>query len=294
MKRNSMTKVLALCAVLPAFALSGQNLLKNGGAEKGIENWEDSVNVKINKETPAFGNACFEMAPPDECNWAIYNCKLVGSEFIPVDETKTYRISGAFRNVGTAPLELVYFSLIPCDAQKKQIYVYEVNPYPGPGTETVLTAPCGAEDFVLKIKDGSKWKDYQYGCVAFDVDDSENFKDLPNRNISNGFGIKNVDNKGNHWEITLANACGKTYPAGTKVREHALNNNYMYPIILRDLNAADGWKKVEAEIGGTAKFGIVPQNRLWHGTAFVKVLVFVTSPVPGKLLMDDIKFEKVK
>lgn len=282
MRRSLIIKMLTTCSVLLPFILAGQNLLKNGDAENEKENWEDS-RIIINKESPASGTACFEMTHPDG--------KLVSSEFIPVDGTKPYRISGAFRNAGNAPLKRVYFSLIPFDAEKKQIRANEINLY-SQCTETVLTAPCAAEDFVLKIKNGSKWKDSQYGCVAFDVDDSGNLKDLPNRNISNGFGIKSIENKGDYWEVALANTCGKSYPAGTKVREHVAGNNHIYPIIIQDFNTTDEWTKVKAKVSGIAKAG-VPREQFWVATAFIKIYVFVESPERGKLLIDDLKFEEV-
>ncbi len=270
-KSNSKLKTLSPeLASLPLVG-AGQNLVKND-----VESWKGAVK---NSLSPRAGMESFEIAN------SIFN-----SDVIPVDKANDYVLSGWFKNNGDSHLQYVYFSLMPLDTDKKQINAIEFNAYPTLGNETALTEPCAAGDTVLKIKDGTKWKESQNGCIAFDADDSGEFKDLPNRNLSS-IGIKSVANKGDHWEVTLKSNCGKNFPSGTKVREQAASNAYIYPIIIKDLNKDDGWKRFECKLGGMTKT-IVPANKFWPGTAFVRVGVCMGGP--GNLIFSDIRFEEVK
>jgi hypothetical protein len=271
MSEKILLKALVAGLAFLPFIGFGQNLVKNDAAC-----WNGAAKSAVSSQS---GAESFEIAG------AIFN-----SEAIPVDQSKNYVLSGWFKNNGDTPLKYVYFSLMPLDADKKQINSHEFAVFPNSGNETVLTAPCAAGDTVLKIKDGSKWKEYQYGCVAFDVDDSGALKDLPNRNIS-PFGIKSVENKGDHWDVTLMSNCGKDFPAGTKVREHTASNTYIYPVIIKDLSKGDGWKKFEGKVGGMTKF-VVTGDKFWPGTAFVKVGMCINGT--GTLIFSDIKFEEVK
>jgi hypothetical protein len=287
MKINVFVKSLLISvAFLPVIA-KGQNLVENGDAEAGKKNW--SGISSISKDSPQSGEACFEM---DISAYAI------ASGFIPVDGVKSYIISGYFKNPGTAPIKKVYLSLMPFDADKKKISPWEVkiSPPPTGGSETVLAEACKESDTVIKIKDGSKWKAEPFGCIAFNVDTTSNLSDLPNRNCS-ALGIKSVEKKEDHWVVTLAKACGKSYPAGTAVREHQSGSTYIYPNgCIIELSPADGWKKIEGKISGMSTSG-TSGDKFWAKTAFVQVSIF-TSPVDPtaseKLLFDDIRFEEAK
>jgi len=270
MKKILLKTVIAGLILLPLIGV-GQNLVKN---DAGC--WNGAVKID---SAPQSGMESFEVSG-----------LILNSEAIPVDKTKKYIISGWFKNNGDTPLQYVYFLLMPLDANKNQISAHTFNAYPMTGNETVLTAPCAAGDTVLKIKDGSEWKEYQYGCIAFDVDDSGELKDLPNRNLSS-FGIKSVKNKGDYWEVTLNSNCGKNFPVGTKVREQAASSNYIYPVVIKDLNKNDRWKKFESKIDGMTKT-TVTNDEFWPGTAFVRVGLYIAGA--GKLNFSDIRFEEVK
>ncbi|OGV50615.1 MAG: hypothetical protein A2017_06840 [Lentisphaerae bacterium GWF2_44_16] len=249
---------------------SSQNLVNND-----LESWKGATKSNA---SPQPGMESFEISTP-----------TFNTIPIPVDKAKNYALSGWFKNSGDIHLKHVYFSLMPLDADKKQINAHEFNAYPMPGNETFLTAPCIVGDTVLKIKDGSKWKEYQHGCIAFDVDASDENKDLPNSKLSS-IGIKSVEKKDDYWSVTLKSKCGKNFPAGTKVREHAASSSYIYPVTIKDLNQDDGWKKFEGKIGGMTKT-IVTNDRFWPGTKFVRVGVHCG---PGKLVFSDIKLEEIK
>jgi hypothetical protein len=285
-KINVITKCLLISAVFLPIIAKGQNLVENGDAEGGEKNW---TGISVSKDSPQSGGACFEMD---------MKAKAVNSGFIPVDSVKSYVLSGWFKNPGATPIENVHFSLIPFDAEKKQIFVHSVNIFPqSGGSETVLVEPCKKEDTVIKIKDGSKWKAEPSGCIAFNVDTTGNLSDLPNRDTGN-WGIKSVEEKEGHWVVTLARACGKSYPTGTAVRPHQQGSNFIYPKIFA-LSQADGWKKLEGKISGMSRSG-ASGDKFWAKTAFVQVCILI-SPIPAdvasesnKLLFDDIRFEEAK
>ncbi len=286
MKINVITKCLLISVVFLPVIAKGQNLVENGDAEGGIKNW---TGISVSKDSPQSGGACFEMD---------MKAKAVNSGFISVDSVKSYALSGWFKNTGATPIKNVYLSLIPFDAGKKQIFVHSVKIFPrGGGSETVLVEPCQKEDTVIRIKDGSKWKADPFRCIAFNVDTTGDLSDLPNRDTSN-FGIKSVEEKEGHWVVTLARACGKSYPAGTAVRLHQQGSNYIYPKIFA-LSQADGWKKIDGKISGMSASGD-SGDKFWAKTAFVQVCIFI-YPIPvdvasesNKLLFDDIRFEEVK
>ena len=213
---------LALVVVLgQSAAAQGQqaNLVKNGDAETGtLDNWDGFA--KVVSEGAHSGKHCFSVAN---------SVQVMSKEFIPIDTTKTYVVTGWFKSTGKAPSQ-IYLGCAPFDEKKESIYPYHV--FCIAGTETTLAEACKAEDTVLKIANGAKWNTAPYTCVAFDVDDSGQLKDLPNRNLSiyvdPGIGVEKVENKGGHWAVQLKAKCGRAYPAGTKVREHVSGATYMY------------------------------------------------------------------
>ena len=81
MKKRTITQISVLCIALSTLTAMGQNLVKNGDAEKGSKTW--SGNAQINKEKQASGAACFELSGFD---------KLCSTEMIPVDGAKTYKL----------------------------------------------------------------------------------------------------------------------------------------------------------------------------------------------------------
>ena len=271
----STTKILTLVVSMAPFVLGAQNLVKNGDAETGVECWPKG-SVQAVAEKPHAGASCFKTA----------TTHVVSTEIIPIDGAKTYKISGWFKSADDKKADL-YFGLSPLDADKKTIIANYVNVMPG--TETELAAACKPEDTVIKVKDGSKWdiKD-KYSHVAFEVDNSGEYKDLPNKNISAGV-ITKVDKKDNLSEVTFDKPCGMTFPAGSKVRIHK-DGGYMYPVYAGGFQSPD-WKEFSAEIKGSAKFGCGGQQ-FWPGTQNVQILVLSLNG--GMVFFDDLKLEEKK
>jgi len=264
-------KTLLFAVSMIPFVLNAQNLLKNGDAEKNLETWENNQ-IQISNANPHSGKNCFEMLG----NW------VTNSQIIAIDPLKSYKLSGWVKNTDTKK-RTVYLSLMPLDANKERIKCENVNSIAN--TETELAEACRAEDTVIKIKDANNWKfsENKLDLIAFNI--LNDYKDLPNFNISGGAVIK-AEIKNTIWELTLDKACGKTYPAGTKVRQHQYASGFIYPVYQHEFNSAD-WKELTGEIKGMSKFG-AGGNQFWAGTKYVQVII------GGMIYFDDIKFEEQK
>ena len=268
----SKVKALFLAASMVPLALGAQNLIKNGDAEANLENWVPEA-VQVVTENPHSGKSCFKNIQPN----------IIGADIIPVDGTKTYQLSGWFKSAGDKAA-ILYFGLMPLDANKVQINAPHVNLIEG--TETELAEACKAGDTVLKAKDAGKWNlSDKTDVIAFNVQDD--YKDLPNRNISPI--VTKAENKNNVWELTLDKPCGKAYPAGTKVRQHKYSSSYMYSAVNDSFQSAD-WVQFAGQIKGTAKSG-AGGTQFWPGTKYVQIVI-LALPGGGKIYFDDLTLEE--
>ena len=130
--------------------------------------------------------------------------------------------------------------------------------------------------------------------VAFDIDRTGAFKDLPNRNLSAG-GIISIRKKGAIYEVTFNAPVGLNRPAGTAVRQHENAPPYIY------LGAAGAqiqkdWKEFSGTIGKELKFGVNPGNRWWRGTRSVKLVLLVNYAGDNsqKSLLKEVKLQKIE
>ncbi|NCU32444.1 MAG: hypothetical protein EOM23_05835 [Candidatus Moranbacteria bacterium] len=249
--------------------------MKNGDAEADIANWTKGQ-VQVTAENPHSGKNCFKTL----------STSIVSSELIPVDTTKTYKISGWFKSADDKKTNL-YLGLMPLDADKKHIQCVFVNALPG--SETELAEPCKAEDTVLKVKDASKWViKNKYNHVAFETDNSGAFKDLPNSKITSS--IVKVEQNGTVWDLTLEKPCGKAYPANTPVRIQRDGATYMYPVVNANFQSPE-WKEITGQVKGLGKSG-TSGLQFWPGTKYVKVIILALNG--GMFYFDDVKFEEVE
>lgn len=250
------------------------NLLKNGDAETGaLDNWSGLSGV-VSLE-PHAGKFSFSRRG---------NATVTSTQLLPLDPDKTYTLTGWFKSAGQEPSRL-HFGYIPYDADKKSIQPVNVTRLAG--TETTLTQDCHPDDTIVKIANGAKWRIITHARIAFEIDDSGQYNDLPNRKLS-GSGVNKIEDKGDHWEIHLANKCGLAYPAGTKIGEHISGATFIY-------NAASGapvphtWTKYTANIKGVARNG-GPTNKWWRGTEYFRVLMLTNyaQNAEFELLIDDL------
>lgn len=271
---------LLTSALLAGFTLStmadGENLLKNGNAENGIENWN---NVQVISENPHSGKNAFLV---------VEQAAVISKDLIPVNNLRTYKLSGYFKSSTQTPAKKLLLGFVPYDENKKPILCQEVNAVQG--TDTELVQECMAEDMSIKVKDAGKWivdDGAAQRMIAFNTDDSGEYKDLPNRNISL-FGVEALTKLDNCWEVKLKKPCGRNFPAGTKVREHSAGNTYIYPLIASEIGPE--WKEYSAKIYTKAK-AAAATTQWWPGTKYVNVLIL---PLNGKVIFDDITLEEAK
>lgn len=256
--------------------IDNQNLVLDGDAESGtIDNWSGLDGVEGGDMYS--GNFSFSRAG---------NSQMISNEFIPIDTSKTYNLSGWFKSAGTAGESLLYFGFIPYDENQERIARGDIDIYPD--TETTLLEAIVDTDKIIKVTDGTNWQAYAYAYMAFEVDDSGNYTDLPNRNLSN-YGIIRVEDMGTHWEIEFDTSVGKSYPAGTKVREHLSGGSYMYEAFGGGATPAV-WTQHSSTTGGENLFGGAP-GKWWKKTKYAKIIILANYAQDDtyELLVDDLE-----
>ncbi|MEI8309650.1 MAG: hypothetical protein WCH98_02720 [Verrucomicrobiota bacterium] len=200
--------------------------------------------------------------------------ELQSEKSLKIDPQKTYRLSGSFHQTAESAATTLYFGVAPLDEEGKAINSNQVNVVEG--TETELAANCQPADTVVTIKNGTKWEispeGATYECIAFDVDDSGKFTDLPNSNLSK-LGIVEVTKAGDGFEVTLAKPCGVTYPAGTKVRKHLASSNGIYAAA-SGKKLSQEWTELSGNIEPGPLFGN-PKDKWWKGTKRAKIVIIV-------------------
>ena len=208
---------------------------------------------------------------------------IVSRDFIPIEEGKIYKLSGEFKALGEEPSKL-YFGYGPYTKSKKFISKQSVNFIEG--TETELVRACKPTDKIIFIKNAKNWHAGNINYIAFGIDRSGKYLDLPNFNLSPA-GIEKINKSDNCYEIILKKACGKTYPAGTKIREHASGANYIY-------NAADNslvnekWNTFPGFIMSN-KFDL-SINNCYPKTKYIKLIMLPNNGTPKSTL----QFKNIK
>lgn len=252
-----------------------QNLAKNGNAEAGLENW-DNKQVQLVTENPHSGKNCFKTVTSN----------VLSTEPIPVNTDNVYTISGWFKSVDDKKVAL-YLGFMPLNEDKKQIQCFNVLPMAGV-PETELVQECISSDTILKVKDASKWQFNQFAKIAFDVDTSGEYKDLPNFNIYTG-KILGAENKGTYWELKLEKPCNNSFPVKTKIREHRDGATYIYSVNKMDFNSQT-WQQLSGTTRDYSNVGM-DGGKFWKGTKYVKIMVLSNG---GAVYFDDIKLEEKK
>lgn len=213
---------------------------------------------------------------------------LIFKDTLPVDTNKTYILSGEFKGTG-ATGAICHFGLQCLNDKEQKIHPRYINMHPY--TDTELVAPCTYSDKVLKVKNASKWITGPYVCVAFEA--KPKGEDLPNNNISRGWGVTKVEKKDTFWEITLKNPCGKEYPAGTKLREH--KDSYLLNYVAGSLKSSDKWQAFSGKITGvTSNCGVHNMFRLGTKTVQIRFLLNYNKVKNAGFLFKNIKFTEVK
>jgi hypothetical protein len=210
--------------------------------------------------------------------------------YIPVNANKIYKLSGEFKSLN--PIKsIISFGYIPYTGDKKFISSSSAN-YVSE-TETELIKPCISTDKVIVVKDASNWKITWNGCVAFDIDDSGQYKDIPNFKFSS-FGIENIKKSGQWWNVYLKKEIGSDYPANTKIREHMAGSAQIFNVE-DQFSLSDNWTKLQSINGrGTytpLEFGHNTLSGLFLGTKYIKIVISVNC---GNIDNAEIGFKNIK
>jgi hypothetical protein len=253
------------------------NLIKNGGAETGdISGWSGFASTSDKAQE---GTKSFVLKP---------NGAAISADVIEVDPKARYELSGfmvAEEGSGTC-----HFGFRPLDADKKQILSEQITMLKG--TETKLREAATKGATVLKIENGQAWVfdekwTPQFGCVAFNVDDSGAFADLPNRNLSI-LGIKAIRQADGQWEVELANPLSADFAAGTKVRQHRAQGGAVW---VESKTVADQWVSFKGIRSGVSTTG-QESGKFCPGTKYIKVSVFNNSN--SNVLVDNVVLRRVE
>lgn len=196
-------------------AKHGGGILSNGGAETGTTTGWNHWDGIESSDVYDGNNAFYEDGA----------YTILTSGYIPIDLDVEYELAGWFKSYGTGGISPLYFGYIPFDSQYRAITHRHVGIYVN--TETYLIEDISASDKIIKVADGTGWQTYTYACIAFEIDDSGSYNDLPNYKLSN-FNIIRVEDVGDYWEVEFDTTVGVAYPAGTKIREHHAGGTYMY------------------------------------------------------------------
>jgi hypothetical protein len=261
-----------------ANAQETKNLLVNGNAADGLNNWKG---VKKVADGGPDGAKCFEVAG---------NMLVFSNELIPVDTNSEYKLTGFFKS-GNDKVNQIHFGLRLFDEKKRFIDATSVTPLAK--SETALAADAKKGDTVIKIKDASTWEALSKAkrlTVVFDADDSGEYKDLPNYKYCN---VKTLEKKDNGWEATLATPLTADFPSGTKLRAHATSGHFMY-VYASKKNLAD-WTKLSGAIKPIVKSGS-RGNTFWPGTKYAQVLILANwGQKDGEVLQfSNISLEKIE
>lgn len=197
---------------------------------------------------------------------------VISTEYIPINLDKAYYLEGWFKSVGVGGLSKLYFGYVPYDEDKVRIANQHVNVVVG--TETTLYANVDSSDTIVQIVDGTNWYDtITHEFMAFDIDDSGNYNDLPNRILSSQ-NIISLTDQGAYWDVEFNTAVGKTYSAGTKVRMHTSGAGYMYTAAANN-NIPTDWTNYADSGGITGEnlYGAGYGTSWWPGTKYARILM---------------------
>ncbi len=218
---------------------------------------------------------------------------IISSGFIPIENDAVYKLSGDFKAFGKEPSRF-YFGYAPYTKGKKFISSQSVNYIKG--SETELVKACNAADKVIYVKNAKNWKTRKFNFIAFEIDNSGNYSDLPNFNLSSA-GIEKIIKNNDYYEIRLKNPCGKNYPIGTKIREHAAGGTYIYNVASRvmlsaSINDLDGFKNFKNLITTNDSSFSLP--KLYPKAKYVKIIMLANHRTPKAVLQfKNIKMESI-
>lgn len=186
-----------------------------------------------------------------------------------VDPAKTYTLSMDIKRLKEdAKLPSLLYGYEGLDAKGKPVPVYSYQTVPGTFTEVTAAAKKG--DTVLRIKDGSKWRQSPDFYIIANA--KEDFSDIPNRNFLTS-GVKNIKKEGTEYVLTLTRPLKTDVAAGTKIREH-LNNGYFYTSSAVKLNT-DNLYRVKVVTKGLNNYGFLNRKVFPRGVPKWRIVMLI-------------------
>lgn len=197
----------------------------------------------------------------------------INSEWIKIDPTRNYELSGWFKTQGGTPVNMT-FGLVMADAQERQIRHW--NLFSVPGTRTELARPCRTGDRMLYLRDASGWKTGGVFAAAFGAEENKlTFQTAP-------LGIESVRQMDSQWVVALSSPCGLALSKGTAVVENRSGNHGIF--------VGAGWKTTGewAEIKG-----VITPKQWWPGAAFARVVILPRRAADMTVLFDDLALREI-
>jgi hypothetical protein len=257
--------------------------------------WFDDLSLSpIKTEWSNTKEVLFENLVTTDKNKNIYELKgdqrLYSSDFLPIEQHFAYALAGKFKAVGAEP-SFVYFGIDCYNKDKQSIRTHFFNYIKG--TETEVLRACTATDKFIIVKDASNWKPDPNGCIAFNIDDSGEYSDLPNFDVSS-FGIDKVKKFGQFWKIYLSKKIGSNFSAGTKIREHKSTGGYIY-CATPGHKIPNKWTEYKGTVYGEESAPSVNSVIFYPKTKYIKILILGNYKQTSKSVLQfkNIKFKQI-
>ena len=210
-----------------------------------------------------------------------------------VNPEKSYKISWMFRSVGEHKSRLYYWF---AEYDKDFIRIENKHVNVVAWTETILTQDVNPGDKTITFKNiwGTMcniWWNHStfdtHAVVAFDIDDSGEYNDLPNRNVnpynwptyqdwSYGQSMRSITNNGETCTVNFSWTMIHTYPVWTHIRMHQSGGQYNYKAASNSI-VPNTWKEYIWTVQWISNYGASSSTfRKW--TVFIKPLILVNYP----------------
>ncbi len=240
---------------------------------------------------------------------SIANWSFMSNNFTYIEPWKKYRLEWYFKSVWTVN-SMLYYGFAEFDKDFNIIYYHHVGNKIW--TETTLSSDVNANDtsvnFYCDDAIYNAWKApgnlFYHSVIAFNVDDSGSYNDLPNRNLSNHISTSTYPSVSDLitklWNIctftfhpSTWNKVWLTYPAWTKIREHSYWWRYNYKASSWDI-VPNTWTKYSWDVSWISLYW-ADQNYFRRWTKFVKILLLTNYAQwsTSSILMDDLKLTKL-
>ena len=186
------------------------------------------------------------------------------SPMVRIDPTAQYVFEMEVQSAtATAKPQRVALTMAVYDAEKREIFPYNITTLPN--TETELVEAVNPGDTILKLKNGKNWVRKNFTSIAFNV--KSDFSDLPNREVINA-NFESFKDNGPILEISLKKPMTKGYPAGTKVRQHLWSRNLT--VCQVQVDSQGKWISKSGSISGIGKGGKRDDRKWWPGAVYFR------------------------